>query len=94
MKITIIYDNTAYEKKLKPDWGFSCLMEVKGAPKILFDTGGNGRILLSNMNKLDIDPNSFDEIFISHAHYDHTGGLSDFLARNRDVKLYIPAGFP
>lgn len=90
MRITIIYDNTAYEKNLESDWGFSCLVEAKDTPKILFDTGGNGKILLSNMNKLGIDPDSIDEIFISHSHYDHTGGLSDFLSENKDVRLYVP----
>jgi len=28
MKVTIIYDNTAYKKELKADWGFSCLVDV------------------------------------------------------------------
>lgn len=93
MKITIIYDNTAYNKNLQADWGFSCLVEAKGTPKILFDTGTDGPILLSNMKKLNIDPDSIDEIFISHAHFDHTGGLSAFLNVNRDVKIYAPASF-
>lgn len=93
MKITLIYDNTAYKKDLEPDWGFSCLVEVENAPRILFDTGTNGKILLSNMEKLSIDPGSIDEVFISHAHFDHVGGLSDFLGENKEVKLYVPASF-
>ena len=32
MKITIIYDNTSFEKDLQADWGFSCLVEEKDAP--------------------------------------------------------------
>lgn len=93
MKITIIYDNTVYKKGLRADWGFACLVEVENTPKILFDTGADGSILLSNMKKLNIDPNSVDVIFISHAHFDHTGGLSAFLNVNSDVKLYAPASF-
>ncbi len=57
---------------------------------ILFDTGSNGSILLENMKKLDIDPSSIDEVFISHAHFDHTGGLSAFLNENNNVKIYAP----
>ncbi len=94
MKITIIYDNEAYKKDLKADWGFSCLVEIENTPKILFDTGANGLILLHNMEKLGIDPCIIDEIFISHSHWDHTGGLSDFLKINKNVKVYVPSSFP
>ena len=45
------------------------------------------------MKKLDINPDSIDEVFISHSHSDHTGGLSDFLEINRDVKIYVPISF-
>jgi len=93
MKITIVYDNTAFKKDLQADWGFSALVEIKDTPKILFDTGANGKILLSNMEKLGIDPASIDEVFISHSHFDHTGGLSDFLNVNKKAKIYIPPSF-
>ena len=92
MKITIIYDNTSFEKDLQADWGFSCLVEEKDAPRILFDTGANGRILLSNMEKLKIDPLSIEEAFISHLHWDHTGGLSELLKINPNIKkIYVPS---
>jgi len=93
MKITIIYDNTAYKKGLRSDWGFSCLVEIENTPRILFDTGTNGSILLNNMKKLNIDPTSIDEVFISHSHFDHTGGLSAFLNVNNNVKVYVPVSF-
>ena len=56
MKITLIYDNEVYREGLRADWGFSCLVEVEDQPRILFDTGANGKILLGNMEKLDIEP--------------------------------------
>jgi len=80
MKLTIIYDNDTKDTELKPDWGFACLVEAHGKT-ILFDTGEQGRILLSNMDKLGISLSSVEEVFISHDHHDHTGGLSDFLAK-------------
>jgi 7,8-dihydropterin-6-yl-methyl-4-(beta-D-ribofuranosyl)aminobenzene 5'-phosphate synthase len=92
MKITIIYDNTVFNKELKADWGFAALIQAKGK-KILFDTGTSGAILLSNMAKLNISPDQIHEIFISHAHYDHTGGLSAFLEQNNDVKIWLPSSF-
>jgi 7,8-dihydropterin-6-yl-methyl-4-(beta-D-ribofuranosyl)aminobenzene 5'-phosphate synthase len=93
MKITIIYDNTVYQQGLTSDWGFACLVEVENAPKVLFDTGTNGVILLSNMEKLGIDPVSIETVFISHSHYDHTGGLSAFLDANSALDLYVPNSF-
>jgi 7,8-dihydropterin-6-yl-methyl-4-(beta-D-ribofuranosyl)aminobenzene 5'-phosphate synthase len=90
MKITLIYDNDVYKEGLQADWGFSCLVEEENTPTILFDTGTNGSILLSNMEKLNIDPTSIDEVFISHAHFDHVGGLSAFLNVKSDVTVYVP----
>jgi len=92
MRITIIYDNTTFREDLKADWGFSSFVEVKKR-KILFDTGANGDILLSNMEKLKINPQNIEDIFISHPHLDHVGGLSSFLRLNNKVKLWIPSYF-
>jgi 7,8-dihydropterin-6-yl-methyl-4-(beta-D-ribofuranosyl)aminobenzene 5'-phosphate synthase len=88
-KITIVYDNTAFQKRLRADWGFSCYIEAYNR-RILFDTGASGPILLDNMKKLNIDPGKIEEIIISHDHYDHTAGLSDLLQIN-PVKVYVPA---
>ena len=90
MKVTIIYDNEVYKEGLVADWGFSCLVKVENTPKILFDTGANGSILLSNMEKLGIDPASIDKVFISHSHFDHIGGLSAFLNVRSQVRVYVP----
>ena len=92
MKITIIYDNSAFREDLQADWGFSALLEIKER-NILFDTGANGTILLSNMEQLKVNPRDIEDIFISHLHWDHTGGLSSFLRLNNEVKLWIPSYF-
>ena len=93
MKITIISDNTVHKPGLKSEWGFSCLVEAEGTPRILFDTGTSGSVLLHNMEKLNIGPKTIDCVFISHGHWDHTGGLKDFLKLNDNVKLYLPYSF-
>jgi len=94
MKVTIVYDNTAFRKDLRPDWGFSALIEIENTPRILFDTGTDGNILLGNMKELQIDPAAIDEVFISHFHFDHTGGISEFLKVNQKAKFYVPPSFP
>ncbi|HMA67130.1 MAG TPA: MBL fold metallo-hydrolase [Desulfosalsimonadaceae bacterium] len=92
MKITIIYDNTTLQEALQPDWGFSALVEYH-EKTILFDTGANGAILLSNMEKLGINPESIEDVVISHAHFDHAGGLSAFLNANNRVRVWCPPTF-
>lgn len=89
MKITIVYDNETEQKGLTADWGFACVVEYDGRT-ILFDTGAKGEILMQNMKTMHIDPADIDEIFISHAHWDHTGGLTAFLRANHNVTVYVP----
>jgi 7,8-dihydropterin-6-yl-methyl-4-(beta-D-ribofuranosyl)aminobenzene 5'-phosphate synthase len=88
VQITIIYDNESTQEDLIADHGFACVIEAYGR-KILFDTGASGKILLENMRKLNIAPESIDEIFISHNHWDHTGGLSDLLTKH-PFTVYLP----
>ncbi|MBU7016206.1 MAG: MBL fold metallo-hydrolase [Theionarchaea archaeon] len=91
--ITVIYDNDPYDPDLTTDWGFSCL--IRGCEKtILFDTGGNGGILLKNMEKLGIDCGEIDVIILSHIHGDHVDGLPSVLAKNNDVTVYVLQSFP
>ncbi|MBN2426363.1 MAG: MBL fold metallo-hydrolase [Calditrichaceae bacterium] len=92
MKLQIIYDNTTTRKDLKTDWGFAALIEAHNKT-ILFDTGADGQILLNNMHALNIDLQSITDVFISHHHFDHTGGLSHFLNENDNVNIHAPQSF-
>jgi 7,8-dihydropterin-6-yl-methyl-4-(beta-D-ribofuranosyl)aminobenzene 5'-phosphate synthase len=89
MKVSIIYDNETWQPGLEAAWGFSCLVEMDGR-RLLFDTGGDGPILLKNMEALNLDPRSISEIFISHGHLDHMGGLADLLRLKRNIRVYLP----
>jgi len=92
MKITVIFDNNSYKAELETAWGFSCFIE--GAEKtILFDTGNNPFLLLRNMNRLKINPGAIDLIFLSHMHWDHTGGLHGILENNAAVTVFLLESF-
>jgi len=90
--ITIVYDNNLYLENLQSDWGFSCFIQGLEKP-ILFDTGGNGKILLDNMEKLNIDPKDIGGVFLSHDHKDHTGGLDFLVKKNREIDIWVPYFF-
>ena len=82
-----------HNRNLTTAWGFSCLIE--GLEKtILFDTGGDGGILLSNMEKLKVDPQEIDVVVISHIHWDHRGGLLNLLDKNNKITVYLPVSLP
>lgn len=92
LTITVVYDNYPYREGLRTSWGFACV--VRGTEKtILFDTGGDASILLSNMEKLGIEPKDIDVIVLSHIHGDHVGGLHGFLESNPHVTVYLPKSF-
>jgi 7,8-dihydropterin-6-yl-methyl-4-(beta-D-ribofuranosyl)aminobenzene 5'-phosphate synthase len=91
--ITVVYDNYPYRKGLRTAWGFSCL--VRGWDKtVLFDTGGEGRLLLANMRGLGIDPQEVDVVVLSHIHGDHVGGLASLLQQNHSLTVFCPPSFP
>ena len=56
--------------------------------KVLMDTGSSPEVTLHNLDALSIDPKEIDFMFLSHGHYDHTGGLIGVLKRiNRRVPV-------
>jgi len=82
-KITCIVDNAVQSSsRLWGEHGLAFLIETKSG-QVLFDTGQSGAVLLHNLAVLGIDPAAIDALAISHAHYDHTGGLPALLERAR-----------
>jgi len=90
MRFATVYDNTSLYPRLVSRWGFSCLVDGD----LLFDTGGDGRTLLSNMTKMGIDPAGITTVVLSHAHGDHTGGLGGLLETGVRPTVYVPRSFP
>ena len=91
--LTVVYNNIPHDARLKTAWGFACLVETS-KDTLLFDTGGDGHILLDNMDILGVDPRQIDAVALSHIHGDHTGGLGAILALNDHLDVYVPISFP
>jgi 7,8-dihydropterin-6-yl-methyl-4-(beta-D-ribofuranosyl)aminobenzene 5'-phosphate synthase len=91
--LTILYDNTAYDPRLTPEWGFAALVEYEGRT-LLFDTGGDGPTLLGNAEALGTKLEPIEAIILSHEHGDHTGGLQALLDQGITPMVYVPAAFP
>ena len=88
-RITILTDAFSRRADLKPDWGFSALIEHQGL-RILFDTGNDAVLFRHNVETLDVDLTRLDFVVISHRHGDHTDGLKYLLTLNPRVKVYVP----
>jgi len=68
------------------EWGYSALIEVDGR-KILFDTGSRPETVLLNAREMDIDLSDVQDVFLSHNHWDHIGGL---LTLRKELKKRNP----
>lgn len=93
MKVTVLYENHAgFRKGLLGGHGFSALVEHKKL-RVLVDTGTDGDVLINNMRALGVEPDSIDYLFITHGHYDHTGGMKALLqARSKPLEVIAHPG--
>ena len=94
VKITNIYSNVGQpEKNLKGSYGNGFYLEF-GSEKILFDLGWNGKVLLHNLNELNINVDEIGKIIFSHGHMDHTKALPAFLKLRDPSKKITIIGHP
>ena len=92
VKLTVLCDNAVGIVGGIGEHGYAIFIEAEGSP-YLFDTG-SGVGILSNAKLLEKDLRSVKKIFLSHGHYDHTGGLTDVLDVAHPVSVYAhPAIF-
>ncbi len=83
---TLVEDYSGYASPFLGHHGISFLIEHR-RKRILFDVGQSEKPILYNMGMLGLEPESIDYIFLSHCHYDHTGGLLGML---KAIKRRIP----
>jgi 7,8-dihydropterin-6-yl-methyl-4-(beta-D-ribofuranosyl)aminobenzene 5'-phosphate synthase len=86
MKITILCENTVGRRIGLGEHGFSVLIETDQG-NYLFDTG-RGESVVRNSLELNKDLRTIKKIFLSHGHYDHTGGLPEVLKLRGKVDVH------
>lgn len=87
MKTTVLSENTAVDEHLECEHGLSVLVHMQNAV-VLFDTGC-GDMFIRNAQKLDVDLAQVTHVILSHGHYDHAGGIPDFLSMNETAPVYM-----
>jgi 7,8-dihydropterin-6-yl-methyl-4-(beta-D-ribofuranosyl)aminobenzene 5'-phosphate synthase len=93
LKLRVVAENSASmdDPRIWAQHGLCLFMEADlGAEcmRILSDTGTSPELTLHNADVLKLDLSELDLIFLSHGHYDHTGGLIGVLNRmNRRVPV-------
>jgi len=85
-RITILCENLVGRLVGSGEHGFSAFIETDEG-NYLFDTG-SGRSIVPNSLTLNKDLKSIRKIFLSHGHYDHTGGLSEVLKLKGKVDVH------
>lgn len=85
MKIKVLIENTT-ESELKCEHGLSLYIEYRDK-KILLDAGSTNAYA-ENAERLGVDLSSVDMAFLSHGHYDHSGGFDAFIKINDHAPVY------
>lgn len=85
-RITVLCENTIGRLVGFGEHGFSAFIETDGK-SYLFDTG-SGHAVVANSLLLNKDLRAIAKIFLSHGHYDHTGGLPEVLRLRGSVDVH------
>ncbi len=87
LRITILAENSVVVPfDVIGEHGFSAFVEMDGF-NFLFDTG-QGKALVNNALALKKDLSSAQFLYLSHGHYDHTGGMVDLLKIKSPIDVY------
>lgn len=92
---TLIENHRDIEEKYECEHGFSILIEntEQGRSiRLLMDTGQSG-LFYDNAVEMGISLKDLDGLFISHAHYDHAGGVKRLLEEVPVQKMCVGKDF-
>ena len=91
MKIKVLMENTAADEKFFCGHGLSVYIETADH-KILMDAGPDRRFAF-NAYRMGVSLADIDIVVLSHGHYDHSGGLIQFLELNDSAMIYAASGY-
>lgn len=86
MKIKVLVENSA-EEGLSSEHGLCLYIEYMGK-RYLVDSGASD-LFAVNADVMGVDLDKIDTAFLSHAHYDHSGGYARFFEINKCAKVYL-----
>ena len=87
MRIINLIENTEGSRGCLFEHGLSFYIETK-KHKMLLDTGASDAFV-KNADKLGINLCQVDHVVLSHGHYDHAGGVLEFVKRNQSATIWL-----
>lgn len=87
MRIVTLMENTTKNEYIRAEHGLSLYIETKNH-RLLSDCGCTDAFL-DNATILGVDLKSVDSVFLSHGHYDHSGGILPFTGINPTTAIYM-----
>jgi len=88
IKISCVVNDTVKNNlNLIAEHGLSFWIQTENGT-VLLDTGQTAAVLSHNLKMLNFLPQDIDALVLSHAHYDHTGGLEAILSINTKLTLF------
>lgn len=91
MKIKMLMENKSVNPLLACAHGLSMYIET-AHHKILMDAGPDSGFAV-NAEALGVDLSEIDTVVLSHGHYDHAGGLGEFIRQNDHAVIYAAGGY-
>ncbi len=85
--ICVVNDTALHGTNLRSEHGLSICIETDNGI-VLYDTGQTEEVLVQNFSILNLKPQDISQIVLSHAHYDHTGGLEAILRENPECPIF------
>lgn len=87
MRIVNLIENTEGIMGCACEHGLSFFIKT-AKHRILVDTGATGAFL-TNAGRLGVDLKQVDTVILSHGHYDHAGGIMEFVRQNPAARIWM-----